>query len=62
MSETDDRFGFGNPDPFATPVYSPADLLVVLGVISFTSLAIGIPGELTLTEARRRIRKSRWYW
>ena len=63
MSETDDRFGFGNPDPIAPPVYSPADLLVVLGVITFTSLAIGFPGQLMLTEARRmrrRIRKSRW--
>ena len=60
-----DRFGFGNADPFAPPpVYSPADLLVVLGVIAFTSLAIGFPGQLTLTEARNRRsgrkRKSRW--
>ena len=60
----EDRFGFGNADPFAPPVYSPADLLVVLGVITFTSLAIGFPGQLTLTEARSRRsgrkRKSRW--
>ena len=56
----EDRFGFGNADPFAPPVYSPADLLVVLGVITFTSLAIGFPGQLTLTEVRSRKRKSRW--
>ena len=62
--ESEGRFGFGNADPFAPPVYSPADLLVVLGVITFTSLAIGFPEELTLTEARSRRsgrkRKSRW--
>ena len=55
-----DRFGFGNADSFAPSVYSPADLLVVLGVITFTSLAIGFPGQLTLTEVRSRKRKSRW--
>lgn len=49
-----DRFGFGNADSFAPSVYSPADLLVVLGVITFTSLAIGFPGQLTLTEVRSR--------
>ena len=58
--EAADRFGFGDADPLAPPVYSAADLLVVLGVIGFTSLAIGFPGQLTLTSVRRRRkRKSR---
>ena len=61
--EAEDRFGFGfgNADPFAPSVYSPADLLVVMGVITFTSLALGFPGQMTLTSVRRsRMRKSRW--
>ena len=58
--EATDRFGFGDADPVAPPVYSAADLLVVLGVIGFTSVAIGFPGQLTLTSVRRRKRKSRW--
>ena len=61
--EAQDLFGFGNADPLAPPVYSAADLLVVLGVIGFTSVAIGFPGQLTLTSVkrrRRRKRKSRW--
>ena len=58
--EATDRFGFGDADPLAPPVYSAADLLVVLGVIGFTSVAIGFPGQLTLTSVRRRrIIKSR---
>ena len=57
--EVADRFGFGDADPLAPPVYSAADLLVVLGVIGFTSVAIGFPGQLTLTSVRRRKRKSR---
>ena len=58
--EATDRFGFGDADPLAPPVYSAADLLVVLGVIGFTSVAIGFPGQLTLTSVRRRRkRKSR---
>ena len=62
--ETEERFG--ETDPFAPAVYSPSDLLVVMGVIAFTSLAIGFPGQLILTEARsversRRKRKSRWH-
>ena len=56
--EAADRFGFGDADPLAPPVYSGADLLVVLGVIGFTSVAIGFPGQLTLTSVRRK-RKSR---
>ena len=58
--EVADRFGFGDADPLAPPVYSAADLLVVLGVIGFTSVAIGFPQQLTLTSVRRRKRKSRW--
>ena len=58
--EAADRFGSGNADPLAPPVYSATDLLVVLGVIGFTSVAIGFPGQLTLTSVRRRKRKSRW--
>ena len=58
--EVSDRFGFGDADPLAPPVYSAADLLVVLGVIGFTSVAIGFPGQLTLTSVRRRKIKSRW--
>ena len=60
--EATDRFGFGDADPLAPPVYSAADLLVVLGVIGFTSVAIGFPGQLTLTSVRRRRRKRKSRW
>jgi hypothetical protein len=50
-------FFFGRP-----PVYSTGSLLVIIGVIAITGIAIGLPENIRINSIKRRRRRKRSRW